>query len=278
MIRMAWPRPSLRCWIEDAGLKIGRHFAGFALLAVAVLCLPAGAAQLALLQNGFSIRFVRSERVGSLMRLYLSPEADSGYVDVPAEQISNIEADDSPAPELAAPAAPPNQDLHQVVASASSQTSIDPDLIESVIRAESGFNPKAVSRKGAQGLMQLMPATAAELGVKNAFDPEANIQAGSRYLRDLLLLYHSDLARALAAYNAGPQSVSRFNGVPPYRETHIYVARVISDFNRKKLAQAPRHKVARPSSRASQANPPYLMTRDHLSGSDAAHSASGLEH
>jgi len=126
--------------------------------------------------------------------------------------------------------------------------------------------------------MQLMPATAAELGLQNAFDPEANIQAGTRYLRDLLLRYHSDLAQALAAYNAGPQSVSRFNGVPPYRETHIYVARVISDFNRKKLAQQPRHKAARPSNHASQANPSHLLTRYRVSGSDAGHPASGLEH
>lgn len=257
-------------------LRTGKYFAAFALLAM--LGLPASAAQLALLQNGFSIRFTRSERIGSLVRLYLSPESNSGYVDVPAEKISTIEADDSPTAELAAPPPASDQDVHQAVASASSQTSIDPDLIESVIRAESGFNPKAVSRKGAQGLMQLMPATAAELGVKNAFDPEANIQAGSRYLRDLLLLYHSDLARALAAYNAGPQSVSRFNGVPPYRETHIYVARVISDFNRKKLAQQPRRKVAKPANRASQTKPPNLPTRDQVSGSDAPHSASGLEH
>ena len=105
-----------------------------------------------------------------------------------------------------------------------------------MIRAESGNNPRAVSRKGAQGLMQLMPQTASNLGVKNSFDPAENVDGGVRYLRELLLQYNGDAAKALAAYNAGPQRVQQYNGVPPYRETHAYVARVITDYNRKKLA------------------------------------------
>jgi len=106
-----------------------------------------------------------------------------------------------------------------------------------VIRAESGFNSKAVSRKGAVGLMQLMPGTASQLGVKNPFDPSANVEGGSRYLRDLLDRYNLDLVKALAAYNAGPQRVQQFGGVPPYYETQAYVARIIRDFNRQKQAE-----------------------------------------
>ena len=106
-----------------------------------------------------------------------------------------------------------------------------------MIHAESANNPRAVSRKGARGLMQLMPATASSLGVKNSFDPADNVDGGVRYLRELLLQYNGDAAKALAAYNAGPQRVQQYKGVPPYRETHAYVARVINDYNRKKLAQ-----------------------------------------
>jgi soluble lytic murein transglycosylase-like protein len=114
---------------------------------------------------------------------------------------------------------------------------LDPDLVNSVIKAESGFNVRAVSPKGAQGLMQLMPGTASQLGVPNAFDPQANIEGGTKYLRELLERYNFDLVKALAAYNAGPQRVEQFGGVPPFYETRSYVARVVKDFNKKKAAQ-----------------------------------------
>ena len=96
---------------------------------------------------------------------------------------------------------------------------LDPDLVNSVIKAESGFNVRAVSPKGAQGLMQLMPGTASQLGVPNAFDPQANVEGGREYLRELLERYNFDLVKALAAYNAGPQRVEQYGGVPPYYET-----------------------------------------------------------
>jgi soluble lytic murein transglycosylase-like protein len=123
------------------------------------------------------------------------------------------------------------------VKDASGRYQLDPDLVDSVIKAESGFNVRARSPKGAQGLMQLMPGTATQLGVPNAYDPEANVDGGTKYLRELLERYNFDIVKALAAYNAGPQRVERFGGVPPYHETRAYVARIVKDFNKKKLAQ-----------------------------------------
>lgn len=127
--------------------------------------------------------------------------------------------------------------LNEVVNSASGRYRLDPDLVNSVIKAESGFNARALSPKGAQGLMQLMPGTATALGVPNAFDPQANVEGGAKYLRELLERYNFDLVKALAAYNAGPQRVEQYKGVPPYYETRAYVARVVRDFNKKKAAQ-----------------------------------------
>jgi Transglycosylase SLT domain len=127
--------------------------------------------------------------------------------------------------------------LNQVVDSASAAYHLDPDLVNSVIHAESGFNSHAVSPKGARGLMQLMPGTANQLGVNDAFDPQANVTGGSRYLRELLERYNFDLVKALAAYNAGPQRVEQYRGVPPFRETRAYVARIVHEYNTKKIAQ-----------------------------------------
>jgi soluble lytic murein transglycosylase-like protein len=125
-------------------------------------------------------------------------------------------------------------EMQEMLAHAGDAHNIDADLLASVVRAESGGQVKAVSRTGAKGLMQLMPGTATEMGVADAFRPEQNIAGGTAYLDALLTRYHDNVALALAAYNAGPEAVDKYHGVPPYRETRAYVARVIHEFNRRK--------------------------------------------
>ena len=217
--------------------------------AVAIAALPCFAAEIAVLKNGFTIQHERREIIGESTRLCVSADC-ANYVDVPTVNIDHYEAAlDPPANTVrTAPASntpillssfnpAPRTNLVDVVNQASGRYRLDPDLVNSVIKAESDFNVRAVSPKGAQGLMQLMPGTASQLGVPNAFDPQANVEGGTRYLRELLERYNFDLVKALAAYNAGPQRVEQFGGVPPYHETRAYVARVVKDFNRKKLAQ-----------------------------------------
>ena len=190
---------------------------------------------IAQLSNGFQIRHIRREVTGQTVRLFVS---GSSYTEIPATQIASYEADLTPVAIDAKPATPPPISLDQHVAHAGETNGVDADFIRSVIQAESGSNPKAVSRKGAQGLMQLMPATATKLGVKDSFDPGQNVNAGAQFLRELLDRYHGDAAKALAAYNAGPLRVQQYGGVPPYQETRQYVARVIRDYNRRKAAAA----------------------------------------
>jgi hypothetical protein len=230
--------------------------------------------EIAVLRNGFSIRHERSEQRGDITRLYTA----EGYIDVPTEQIASFEIEETPppppvndqqsvaatAPTTASASATPKASLDEVVREASAKHQLDPDFVNSVIKAESNFYPHAVSPKGAQGLMQLMPETAAKLGVSDPFDPRANVEAGTTYLSDLLDLYHNDAISALAAYNAGPQRVQQYHGVPPYRETQQYIARIVRDFNAKKArqksatkaAQTPDNKKARARAKSRKAPDP----------------------
>jgi soluble lytic murein transglycosylase-like protein len=228
---------------------------------VVLLLLGVGSAfagEIAVLNNGFSIRHDhRAVLDPQVTRLYLTSGNDS-YVDIPTAEIVRFDKDNAP-PRRREAVDPGDQGVNAAVSAASSRHQIDSDFITSVIHAESSFNPHAVSPKGAQGLMQLMPGTASKLGVENPFDPAANVDGGTHYLRELLDYYHGDMAKTLAAYNAGPQRVAQYHGVPPYHETHAYVAKVIREFNRKKLAeqraQAARKKLAGRSSRQTVSNP-----------------------
>ena len=215
-----------------------------ALLAIPCLMFLAAnslqARESAVLRNGFSISQDHHRQIGSVTRLFLTA-SENEFVDMPSENILGFEPDvEPPEPQIKnIPNAPAKDEpaLTRIVEKAANENQLDPDFIHAVIRAESNGKPTAVSAKGAQGLMQLMPQTAAKLGVKNSFDLSENVNAGTRYLRALLARYHNDPIRALAAYNAGAGRVEQYHGVPPYRETRAYVAAIIRDFNCRKLEE-----------------------------------------
>jgi hypothetical protein len=137
-------------------------------------------------------------------------------------------------------------DLAEMLSRAGADHNLDVDLLASIVKAESNGNTRALSRAGAAGLMQLMPATANDLGVHDRFEPTQNVRGGSAYIDTLLTHYRDNLALALAAYNAGPAAVDKYHGIPPYNETRAYVARVIHEFNRRVLAREAQARATQP--------------------------------
>lgn len=232
------------CGDRERVTRRGRERLRAVLLLPALLCVPARAAEVAYLHNGFELRCDHHATVEGKLRLYLSSGEDN-YIERPAEEVDHFEALPEPVAATVLAAKPtPRQDaaltpadLGEILARASQEHNVDVDLLASIVKAESGGNARAVSRAGARGLMQLMPATASDLGVNDSFKPEQNVRGGSSYIDALLVRYHENLSLALAAYNAGPAAVDRYHGIPPYAETRSYVARVIHEFNRRVLAR-----------------------------------------
>src|ERR1019366_1896750 len=195
----------------------------FAAVAFLAALAPAARADYAVLQSGQRIHITGYERVGDALRLTMT----GGTIEIPADALLRIDAEDTFLPVKVKLLDVP---FATFIAASAQIHGVAPELVASVIAAESNFNPAAVSLKSARGLMQLMPQTAARFGVTNVFDPEQNIDAGTRYLKELLQRYNGDLTLTLAAYNAGPDRVEQFRAVPPYRETRDYVRRVTQRF------------------------------------------------
>jgi soluble lytic murein transglycosylase-like protein len=184
-------------------------------------------AEIALLSSGLTLKLEGHRVEEGLVVLSLKGGGEMG---VPPSAVRGFVPDEV----LDEVAVPPGGDLREAAAAAARRHGLDPELVIAVAAVESGFRPEAVSPKGAQGLMQLMPRTAEALGVENAFDPAQNLDGGARHLGQLLTLYGGDLAKALAAYNAGESAVHRHGGVPPYRETRAYVRKVLDRYRGEK--------------------------------------------
>jgi soluble lytic murein transglycosylase-like protein len=199
------------------------------LLVVLLAVIPAVAGEYAVLTNGFRVCADRHESAGRVVRLYTK---EGGVTELDASLISGFEQEETAAEKPVQPVeAVPPPTPQQLVDQAARRYGLPPAFVHSVVAAESAYQPQAVSPKGAIGLMQLMPATAQAYNA-NPRDPAQNVDAGTAYLRDLLVKYGGDPSRALAAYNAGAGAVDKYNGIPPYAETQNYVQRVLARYKR----------------------------------------------
>jgi len=249
-------------------------------LFLSLLCITitAQAGEYVVLSNGFRIHASSHTVDGTVMRLQIS----EGAIEIPANSVTSIEAEDytPPPPPPAAPAPEPQRNLttQELLTQAAIHNGLPPAIVRSVAKAESGYHVDAISPKGAIGLMQLMPGTAAALNA-DPHDPEQNVEAGARYLRDLLVKYQNDphqVSKALAAYNAGPGAVDKYKGIPPYRETIQYVNRVLKQYaagdacaTRTAATQSdPHSSPAAPECNSPQAQPHPETTRPPQKSSD----------
>jgi Transglycosylase SLT domain len=202
-------------------------------LMLSLLVAPALHAEYVVLRSGQRLTVTGYQLVGDKYRLQMN----GGFVEIPSAEVVAIEPEEVFTP-IVVPVVPgalaQNTQFGQFIQSAATRFHVDADLISSVIAAESNFNPKAVSRRNARGLMQLIPDTASRLGVRNVFDPAENIDAGTRYLGELLHRYDNNLILALAAYNAGPERVQKYGRVPPFPETLSYVRKVKHTYEQRK--------------------------------------------
>jgi len=217
-----------------------QHLLPMALFALLAMAVPASA-EIVFLSSGRTLS-VKSHRVDG-DRIVLTLRS-GGEVTCDKNIVEKVEPDEVPyldpdtpkpaEPEAAAAQTQPDDSLldgtpyGEIIASVSEAQGVNPMLVRALIQVESKFRPTARSRKGAMGLMQLMPSTAREYNVRNPFEPKANIEAGIKHLKALIERFGSSLELGLAAYNAGPGAVEKFNGVPPYRETRDYVSRILS--------------------------------------------------
>jgi hypothetical protein len=193
------------------------------MIAALAAIVPCARADYIVLQSGQRIHVTAYERVGDTLHLTMS----GGTLEIPADALVRVDPEDTFLPVKVRLLDVPYANF---ISESARLHGVAPELVASVIAVESNFNPNAVSWRSARGLMQLMPETAARFGVSKILDPQQNIEAGTRFLKELLLRYNGDLALTLAAYNAGPDRVQQYRSVPPYRETRDYVRRVTEKF------------------------------------------------
>jgi len=214
------------------------------LVLLLLLSVASPSAELAILSSGFSLHVDRHEKEGDTWRLYVG----EGVIEIPAAEVLEFKFEEAVAEAAPVSSAPGAEGKHepvepektpwQLVEEAAVRYGIEPAFVHSVAQAESGYRTEARSDKGAIGVMQLMPQTAASLQADPA-NPSENVDAGVRHLRDLLLRYNGASGKALAAYNAGAGAVDKYGGIPPYQETRLYVERVLRNYWRKARKSEP---------------------------------------